>query len=1206
MPDLIKHQKILGKIYTVVGDDGTDIILNSKGNVKVRFGDSFINLLKNGKVSSDALSSSGSKLNIISVSTKSEITSNGIYYNKEDGEFYLYLDGILFKLSTEEVQDDEVSNNPSDYTKDKYLSITEYQKLTEEQLQIVLSNLKLIIEYLTDNINDIPEGYPVFVTSEGKHYRKNNDNLEELYLHLETGGTVKGNVTIGTGSLDNYTKSKLNIISNSPLTLYDGKNNSVQLVFSSDGSLQLIVNQDTNNTIKINKNGLGINGTPEEQLRVIGDQLIQGILTVLPGRIITEDIGSEIFFPGFTGEGFRIYKDDNGNYNAEFDNLTVRQTMRIYELILEKIRAVKGSMIISQGGEVIKSVEIVTKSVNELDVDAGTGEEYVNTGNQIEKQMYKIGFEEDYHVFKANDWIRSQVYDYGNVKGYWVWCRMVDTNYIYIDTDQFSEGVYPEIDDEIVQLGNSVDYYRQSAIYLSASDTVNPIIDILNNITGPSFSGCTRTRLGNLDGCTYGKTTLEGYGLFSDNAYLTGSLYVLGSNGETVDLKNQITNTINLKQVKNLRYFYSDAPNDYLAIRNGKYEILALYRDKTPQFIDHPDMKDPNYEFDPNNPDNPIGAYYDQWANYSYNRPGKTGDFYICYDGKSNPKIYVYNGSYVRTTTLAADDPLIYKEIELTSQDGRELPKLEIDAVTLAWNLVVALKIDGTERTVFLCDSYPNAQVEDGDYLIQPLTGKIYICLQSDVDGSEPAFWSESNISTVNIREEIALNLGYSDYSSLVSYAEQQNTIIRGGYINTYLLDAEIIIGNVIAGDYMKSNKIEIWNGTTAPTVAWRFDNTSITGGIVQTVDSEGVVLSEIYKVKFLPNGTLYGVKPGTDESDLYNNPWRFNEDGSGSLAFGNIRWDVNGKITFGDDVLGTTIDNGLITTGTIALGDGDDILNINSGITGSMTQDGITDENDLVRFWAGGTLEEAIQQVLAVKNTGDMSSLYAPYVVTQGGDLYANTGLIGGFSITSTGLRKDNMWLTNEGLYANRTVNSYQQKVYICTAGGLTEHPIATISAIGNYSFPNITTKDNIALAAYAPYKFGGVLGNNFAFYALGPSVFDSVYHTYDQRHAYGGDPVNTYDLTVDGKYTVYMVNVKNEIRLGAATAFMSLLQTKKLVFKFYIIQYANEEPEIKAQLSSVPVLGTEGTVKFRNQSMKTFFFDGYRFIPESDYRTG
>lgn len=67
----------------------------------------------------------------------------------------------------------------------------------------------------------------------------------------------------------------------------------------------------------------------------MGNEIVRGILQVL-NRIITEDIGSNIFVPGFTGEGFRIYKDGQGQYNAEFDNLTVRQTMRIYELILEK------------------------------------------------------------------------------------------------------------------------------------------------------------------------------------------------------------------------------------------------------------------------------------------------------------------------------------------------------------------------------------------------------------------------------------------------------------------------------------------------------------------------------------------------------------------------------------------------------------------------------------------------------------------------------------------------------------------------------------------------------------------------------------------------------------------------------------------------------------------------------------------------------
>lgn len=110
-------------------------------------------------------------------------------------------------------------------------------------------------------------------------------------------------------------------------------------------------------------------------------------------------------------------------------------------------------------------------------------ENYIPTGEKITVQCYKITFDEEYIPFTKNDLVRCQVFQYPNVRGYWVWVREVDGNSIYVDKTEFSAPYSePEVGDEICQLGNVVDPNRQSAIYLSASDTINPIIDILSDI----------------------------------------------------------------------------------------------------------------------------------------------------------------------------------------------------------------------------------------------------------------------------------------------------------------------------------------------------------------------------------------------------------------------------------------------------------------------------------------------------------------------------------------------------------------------------------------------------------------------------------------------------------------------------------------------------------------------------------------------------
>lgn len=1022
MTELIKKGKILDKIYTIVGDEGTDIILNSKGNVKIRFGNSFLNLIKNGKISSEAISGYSSS-GIKEVGDKSEIVSDGIYFSKVDKTFYISFGGLIFEINGKEVEDEEdiPGEGDIDYTTENYLAINKRQKLSSEQLKYALSNLKLIVDTLSDNIQDIPDTYPIYVTEKERHYKKTNGQLQELYLNLNDGGTVKGSVTIGETS-SNYPKSKLNIINPSPVTLFDGNSSSLRIQFS-EGNIILIPNNSMYTKYVINTKGIGIGTTPTVPLEVLGNEIVRGILQVL-NRIITEDIGSNIFVPGFTGEGFRIYKDDQGQYNAEFDNLTVRQTMRIYELILEKIRVVKGSLIISQGGSIVKSVDEMTIEFDDID------ENYIPTGEKITVQCYKITFDEEYIPFTKNDLVRCQVFQYPNVRGYWVWVREVDGNSIYVDKTEFSAPYSePEVGDEICQLGNVVDPNRQSAIYLSASDTINPIIDILSDIKQKSFSGSIRCRLGNLNGITYGQNELKGHGLFGDNVYLKGKLITFGhDSNNSIDIGDFYeSNSINLSKVHELKLFFTDTFNQ-LIFYNGDFVPDEKRIIKNP-YYKTPFMKDGEYEFDPSNKLNPteeeVPMYLEMILNPPPAAPYKS--IYNCTkDGITTCYLRDYEVSSDPSTPLIWRLITEYRNPKPENYDPSDPPEgfIDIDLLPIEIDLCRQLNLLGSNtdvgsgNTLFYSEYFnlPTTPYEVNDYWITT-DNKIYISLASRIYTDSPIIddWAERNLAQSSIREDVANKLGYDNYQDLMTWALKGNTIIEGGYINTRLLEAEIIIGNqLIEGPYMRSDKIEIRDPNNINVTRWRFNSDSITGGIslIGKTDSDGnpvldngeQVMIESPCVKFLPDGTMYGIKPptiGIVNEDL--NPWRFNKDGSGSLALGNIRWDANGKITFGDDVLGTVIDEGLITTGTIALGTGDTVFVANSGITGSIDQPHLSGDN-LVRFWAGGTLDNARYTVLNDINETTLSPT-APFVVTQGGKLYAsNANISGDIHVTEGG----------------------------------------------------------------------------------------------------------------------------------------------------------------------------------------------------------
>ena len=63
--------------------------------------------------------------------------------------------------------------------------------------------------------------------------------------------------------------------------------------------------------------------------------------------IVKDYISSERFIPGLMGEGMKLYKAINGDWNLEIDNAVVRKAMTIFELIISKVRAVNGGLVIS-------------------------------------------------------------------------------------------------------------------------------------------------------------------------------------------------------------------------------------------------------------------------------------------------------------------------------------------------------------------------------------------------------------------------------------------------------------------------------------------------------------------------------------------------------------------------------------------------------------------------------------------------------------------------------------------------------------------------------------------------------------------------------------------------------------------------------------------------------------------------------------------
>lgn len=234
-------------------------------------------------------------------------------------------------------------------------------------------------------------------------------------------------------------------------------------------------------------------------------------------QIIRQYISTPLFIDGFAGEGFKLWLDENGKSNLTVDNLTARETFRVFELIVTKLRAVNGGLFISAANGIIKQVK------------------------ESDDGLYYDIFLENTNTFVQGDYMRCQVTSGTKIMSYWVEIASVDGNTCRVLKSEFGDAT-PLVGHEVVLDGSTIEG-RQNAIHISASDDGQPRIDILDGITTKSHAGCTKTRLGNLDGITdelFNDNPVHGYGLYSDNAFLKGD-FILRKSGKNVETQFAIT-----------------------------------------------------------------------------------------------------------------------------------------------------------------------------------------------------------------------------------------------------------------------------------------------------------------------------------------------------------------------------------------------------------------------------------------------------------------------------------------------------------------------------------------------------------------------------------------------------------------------------------------------------------------------------------------
>ena len=208
-------EKFFGRTYETVGNVSGDLLLKTRGGVKIQIGSSFIDLIKNGKINAD--------IDIIKeASSKDNIIDNGLYIVK-DVLYVKYQDTVLPLGNS--TMENQVSYLPQ-------LNITQEQQIQAQK------NIGIYYDTLEEAQQNVNNGY--FYIKERGIYVINNQTLDQVltlnYLNsneLNLSSAQFNNLHVGKAflqenqlSLDSdfellLKSQKLLNISNSAFTIYN-------------------------------------------------------------------------------------------------------------------------------------------------------------------------------------------------------------------------------------------------------------------------------------------------------------------------------------------------------------------------------------------------------------------------------------------------------------------------------------------------------------------------------------------------------------------------------------------------------------------------------------------------------------------------------------------------------------------------------------------------------------------------------------------------------------------------------------------------------------------------------------------------------------------------------------------------------------------------------------------------------------------------
>lgn len=296
-------------------------------------------------------------------------------------------------------------------------------------------------------------------------------------------------------------------------------------------------------------------------------------LSVGGNSVFAGDLSSPDFVAGFlTGKGWRLKNESIENaagvlenkYNLELDNLIVRGSMRIFEMIISQLLGENDNRIFT--------------AMMEVDhFDAESGRVYLDTK---EGRMYNSFRKGDYIMVQQYNGLPSEENDHYVTKNYELLVKEVGTEgegedrLAWVTFENFTSsmaGATPEKlitkRDTFVRVDNVSDTDRKGIIQVMTVGSDTPYIDIVHGMkTNPDSA--LKGRIGNLKGIRHPILgQLKGFGEYLNNLYAVGE-FVLSRTGESIDTKFQVLENMFSSRFSKTSY---ELTNEKNYLENGQF-----------------------------------------------------------------------------------------------------------------------------------------------------------------------------------------------------------------------------------------------------------------------------------------------------------------------------------------------------------------------------------------------------------------------------------------------------------------------------------------------------------------------------------------------------------------------------------------------------------------------------------------------------------